>query len=54
MDYFCDWQYEGGYCVQIESVEVMNPELEQVNELINDLEGLLWHLNKHRDFLKEL
>lgn len=54
IDYFCDWQYEGGFCIQIESIEVMNPDVKQCNELINELERLLFDLNKHKDMLKEL
>lgn len=53
IDYFIDYQPEGGHAIHIESIEVINADLEQVNDIINDLECMLHDLNKHRDFLKE-
>jgi hypothetical protein len=54
IDYFIDWQYEGGFCFQIESTEIINPDLEQCNELLDDLESMVLQLTIQRDLLKEI
>lgn len=52
--HFLGWMNESSYCFEIEYFEVINPDVNQCNELINDLECMVYELTKRRDVLKEL